>query len=105
MKIKAEVWKVRNCLLSCSKLQEYKLVQTMDDFIETFPIGLDCDCGEDGEDLVDKIARSKYADNVSDKEGLKKALQSCNEDADDPSLVTMPLARRRFLKFCLTTRS
>ena len=70
------------------KLQEYKLVQTIDDFIETFPISLDCDCGDDGEDLVDKIARSKYADNVSDKEGLKKALQSCNEDAEDPELVT-----------------
>ena len=71
------------------KLQEYKLVQTVDDFIDTFPIGLDCDCGDDGEDLVDKIARSKYADNVSDKAGLKKALQSCNEDPDDPELVTM----------------
>ena len=29
-------------------------MQTVDDFIDTFPIGLDCDCGDDGEDLVDK---------------------------------------------------
>ena len=78
----------KELLAFVNKLQEYKLVQSIDDFIETFPIGLDCDCGEDGEDLVDKIARSKHAGNVSDKEGLKKALQSCNEDADDPSLVS-----------------
>eukprot|EP00944_MAST-04C_sp_MAST-4C-sp1_P000891 g891.t1 len=78
----------KELLAFVQKLQEYKLVQTIDDFIETFPISLDCDCGDDGEDLVDKIARSKYADNVSDKEGLKKALQSCNEDAEDPELVT-----------------
>ena len=94
----------KELLAFVQKLQEYKLVQTIDDFIETFPISLDCDCGDDGEDLVDKIARSKYADNVSDKEGLKKALQSCNEDAEDPELVTAA-SKEAFLKFCLTTRS
>ena len=53
IKIKAEVWEVRNCLL-VQKLQEYKLAQTIDDFIETFPISLDCDCGDDGEILSTK---------------------------------------------------
>jgi hypothetical protein len=72
-----------------SKLKEYRLINNLDDFFEVFPIGLDCYCGDAGEDLVDKIMRSKNGAKVADKEGVKEAFKNLSDGGeDDPQLRT-----------------
>eukprot|EP00943_MAST-04B_sp_MAST-4B-sp1_P000833 g833.t1 len=71
------------------KLKEYHLISSLDQFFETFPIGLDCYCGDDGEDLIEKILNSNKATKVADKESVKQALQNLNgSDENDPALRT-----------------
>jgi hypothetical protein len=80
------------------KLKEYHLISSLDQFFETFPIGLDCYCGDGGEDLIEKILNSNKAAKVADKESVKQALKSVNgHDEDDPTLRTEE-SKEKFFK-------
>ena len=83
------------------KLKNYELVTSQESFLDEFPIGLDCYCGDDGEDLIDKILKvSKVAEKWNDekKASVRNQLATiAGESPDDLEALVTPEHKNKFI--------
>jgi hypothetical protein len=83
------------------KLSKYKLVSSKQEFFDSFPIGLDVNCGDAGDDLVARIMnRSPVAKGWSDDKKAAVRKELCTINTDDPEALDAlveKVHKRKFL--------